>query len=210
MDDLWAAMHRAREHLADDLASIGEEDWRRTSLCGDWDVEHVVAHLTAVATVGPAGWIRSIVLAGFRPAVHNQRRLREHLGAAPQQTLDGFRAVTRSTLAPTKDTAAYLGEVIVHSEDIRRPLGLASARDVPAATAVAEFFARRNFAVQSKTMAAGLHLRATDGPFQAGHGPEVTGPTLALVMTMAGRSSHLDQLSGAGHAQLSDRVARSN
>lgn len=208
MTDLWAATHRARQHLAEDLASIDDEDWRRTSLCGDWDVEHVVAHLTATASVGRLAWIRSIALAGFRPAVHNRRRLREHLGATPQETLENFRAVTRSTVAPSKDTAAYLGEVIVHSEDIRHPLGLTGPTGDPATTAVAEFFAGRNFAVQSKTMAAGLHLRATDGPFQAGVGPEVTGPTLALVMTMAGRSSHLDQLSGAGRAQLADRLAR--
>ena len=192
MDDLWTATHRARQHLADDLASISEEDWRRASLCQGWDVEHVVAHLTAAASVGPTAWLRSIVLAGFRPAVHNRRRLREHLGTTPQETLDNFRAVISSTVSPSKDTAAYLGEVLVHGEDIRQPLGLVAPSDVPATTAVAEFFAGRNFTVQSKKAAAGLSLRATDGPFRAGDGPEVDGPTLALVMCMAGRTSHLD------------------
>lgn len=208
MDDLWTATHRARQHLADDLTSIGEEDWRHATLCEGWDVEHVVAHLTAAASTGPAAWMRSIVLSGFRPAVHNQRRLREHLGATPQETLDRFRAVTTSTVAPSKDTAAYLGEVVVHGEDIRRPLGRVGPADVAATTAVAEFFAERDFTVQSKTVAAGLSLRATDGPFRAGTGPEVAGPTLALVMSMAGRTSHLDQLTGPGLAQLTGRLER--
>lgn len=205
--DLWEAIHDARRALADDLATIADEDWHARTLCGDWDVEHVVAHLTAAASTGPAAWIRSIVLAGFRPAVHNDRRLREHLGTTPQQTLDRFRATIGLTVAPSPDLAAYLGEVIVHGEDIRNPLGIPSVCDVQAGTAVATFYAARNFAVPSKKVAAGVHLKASDGPFRAGHGPEVTGPTLALIMTMAGRRSHVTQLSGPGTALIAQRVA---
>lgn len=207
MVDLWAATHRARQELADDLARLGRHDWRRQSLCGQWDVEHVVAHLTAVASVGSAAWMRSIVLAGFRPSVHNERRLQEHLDSTPEETLAGFRAVIDSTVAPSKDVAAYLGEVIVHSEDIRHPLGIERSIDVPAATAVLEFYVSRNFTVQSKTTAAGLRLRATDGPFESGQGATVTGPTSALLMTMAGRRSHLDELAGSGVDQLAERLA---
>lgn len=174
MTDLWGAMHRARRELAEDLASLSEEDWRWDSLCEGWDIEHVVAHLTAAASVGPVAWVRSIVLSGFRPAVHNERRLREHLGTTPSAALDNFRAVITSTVAPSSHTAAYLGEVLVHSEDIRRPLGLAPSTDVAAATAVAEFYVRQNFTVQSKSAAAGLSLRATDGPFLSGEGPEAS------------------------------------
>lgn len=206
MIDLWAATHRARQQLADDLATLDERDWRHPTLCDRWDVEHVVAHLTAAASVGQLAWIRSIVLAGFRPAVHNERRLREHLGATPAQTLDGFRAVIGSTVAPTKDIAAYLGEVVVHAEDIRQPLGLTGAPHVPTLTAVADFYAGRDFTISSKTLVAGLSLRATDGSFRAGQGAEVAGPTLALVMTMAGRRSHLHQLTGPGLAELTDRL----
>lgn len=206
--DLWEATHRARQDLVDDLSGLGEEDWRRPTLCGAWDVEHVVAHLTAAASTGTLAWVRSIVLAGFRPAVHNERRLREHLGPTTQDTLDRFRAVVSATVAPTSDLAAYLGEVVVHGEDIRHPLGIAGPDVVESATAVAEFYARRDFTVESRTTAAGVRLRATDGPFRAGSGPEVAGPTLALVMVMAGRSSHLGQLTGDGVAVLASRLTR--
>ena len=206
--DNWAAIHQARQELAEDLAGLSDEQWKHRTLCGRWDVEHVVAHLTAVASTGKWAWMRSIAAAGFRPAVHNDRRLREHLGSTPQETLDRFRAVVDSTVAPTGDLPAYLGEVLVHSEDIRRPLGLPSRCDVDAATEVARFYVSRNFTVNSKTAAAGLHLRATDGSFSAGagSGPEVTGPTLALLMEMAGRRSHLDQLSGEGVPLLAERL----
>ncbi|AWH94510.1 maleylpyruvate isomerase family mycothiol-dependent enzyme [Dietzia psychralcaliphila] len=204
--DAWEAILRARRELAQDLAGFDEEQWRHPTLCGQWDVEHVVAHLTAAASVGQWAWMRSIVLAGFRPAVHNERRLRDHLGTTPKDTLDRFRAVIDSTVAPTKDLPAYLGEVIVHGEDIRHPLGLPSSSDTEAVTEVAEFYVSRNFTVNSKTTAAGLAMRATDGPFRAGAGPEVAGPTLALVMAMAGRRSHLDQLTGDGVPRLAERL----
>lgn len=204
--DIWAATHRARKDLADDLAGLDDAQWKHATLCGEWDVEHVVAHLAAAASVGRWAWMRSIAAAGFRPAVHNERRLREHLGATPQETLDRFRAVIDSTVAPTGDLPAYLGEVIVHSQDIRRPLGLPSHADADAVTEVARFYASRDFTVNSKTAVKGLSLRATDTDFSAGDGPEVAGPVLALVMAMAGRPDYLDQLSGDGVATLAERI----
>lgn len=204
---LWGLTHAARRSLADDLSVLSQDQWRRPTLCGGWDVEHVVAHLTAAATTGRWRWIRSIVSAGFRPAVHNERRLREHLGATPAETLHNFEAVIDATTAPSGDTAAYLGEVLVHGQDIRYPLGISTEPDVEALTAVAEFYARRNFTVASKTLASGLRMQATDGPFTAGAGPEVAGPTLALVMTMAGRRAYLDQLEGPGRDTIIDRIS---
>lgn len=144
--------------------------------------------------------------ARFRPDVHNLRRLQEHLGTTPADTLDRFRAVISSTIAPTSDTAAYLGEVVVHAQDIRRPLGLSRTPRIESLTAVAEFYAGRDFAVPSKTNARGLQLMADDGPFESGAGALVTGPTLALVMAMAGRAAYLDDLRGPGVELLGARL----
>ena len=94
----------------------------------------------------------------------------------------------------------------MHAQDIRQPLGLSRTPDVETLTPVADFFARRNFAVASRTVTAGLQLRADDGPFATGTGPLVTGSTLALVMTMAGRAPYLDQLDGPGVRTLRERV----
>ncbi len=67
-----------------------------------------------------------------------------------------------------------------------------------ALTPVADFFARRNFTVPSRTHVAGLRLQADDGPFTAGTGRLVTGSTLALVMAVAGRAHCFDHLDGYG------------
>jgi uncharacterized protein (TIGR03083 family) len=205
-DELWTLAHSERAALAEELAGLGAEQWRHDTLCGEWDVEQVVAHLTAAASLNQWQWLRSMLGARFRPDVHNQRRLAEHCGSTPAETLDRFRAVITSTTAPSQHTPAYLGEVVVHAQDIRQPLGLARTPSIEALTPVADFFAQRNFTVASHTHAADLQLRADDGPFAAGTGPLVTGPTLALVMSMAGRVPYLAELDGPGVPTLRSRL----
>ncbi|RZU60783.1 maleylpyruvate isomerase family mycothiol-dependent enzyme [Zhihengliuella halotolerans] len=204
---LWALAHAERAALAEDLAALEPGQWRHQTLCGRWDVEQVVAHLIAAASLNQWQWLRSMLGARFNPGVHNQRRLQDHVGATPEETLDRFRTIVYSTTAPSSHTAAYLGEVLVHSQDIRLPLGLGRVPSVEALTPVAEFFARHDFAVDSKSNAAGFELRADDGPFAAGDGDLVTGTTLALVMAIAGRQAYLEDLEGPGVPALAARIS---
>jgi uncharacterized protein (TIGR03083 family) len=203
---LWALAHAERAALAKDLAGLSAVQWRHDTLCGEWDVEQVVAHLTAAASLNQWQWLRSMLAARFRPDVHNQRRLAEHCGSTPAETLDRFRAVITSTTAPSSHTPAYLGEVVVHAQDIRQPLGLMRTPDVDALTPVADFLARRDFTVSSRTRVADLQLRADDGPFATGTGLLVSGSTLALVMSMAGRVAYVAELDGPGVPTLRSRL----
>jgi uncharacterized protein (TIGR03083 family) len=209
-DLLWTLAHHERSALAEDLSGLNAEQWRHGTLCGRWDVEEVVAHLTAAASLNRWRWMRSMFGARFRVDVHNQRRMVEHRGRTPAETLDRFHAIIGSTTAPSGHTPAYLGEVVVHAQDIRQPLGLPRTPDVDALTPVADFFARRNFTVASRATVAGLQLRADDGSFATGTGPLVTGSTLALVMSMAGRAPYVDQLDGPGVPILRARVQGSS
>jgi len=204
-DELWSAIHAERAALAADLTHLDADQWATPSLCGRWTVEEVVAHLTAAASIGGFRWFRSILAARFNPDVHNDRRLAEHRGATPAETLDRLRAVITSTTAASGHTPAWLGEVVVHAQDIRRPLSIARTAAVDALTAVATFYVSRNFTVASKTATAGLRLEATDGPFRHGDGPLVRGTTVALTMAMAGRATYCDDLDGPGAATLRER-----
>ena len=205
---LWAAAHAERAALAEDLAELDEEQWAQPSLCGRWSVEEVVAHLSAAASTGRARWLASMIGARFDADVHNARRLTEHRGSTPTETLQRFRAVVDSTTSPSWHTAAWLGEVVVHAQDVRRPLGLPGRPPVPVVTEVARFYAARDFAVDSASAARGLRLVADDGPFATGEGPSVTGSTLALTMAMAGRTAFCDDLTGPGVRVLRERCAR--
>src|ERR1700692_1297345 len=98
-DHLWALAHAERTALAEDLSGLSDDQWRHSTLCGQWDVEEVVAHLTAAASLNQWEGVRSILSARCRVDVHNQRRLVEHRGSPPAETLDRFQAVIGSTTA---------------------------------------------------------------------------------------------------------------
>ena len=149
-DHLWPLAHTERAALAEDLADLSAEQWRHGTLCGEWDVEDVLAHLAAAASLNQWRWVRSMVGARFRVDVHNQRQMVEHRGSTPSETLDRFHAILGSTTAPSGHTPAYLGEVVVHAQDIRQPLGLPRTPVVEALTPVADFFVARNFTVPSR------------------------------------------------------------
>src|SRR5260370_34043185 len=91
-DELWTLAHSERAALAEDLAGLGPEQWRHDTLCGEWDVEQVVAHLTAAASLNQWQWLRRIPPARFRPYGPHQRRLGPPRGHTPRRTQDQVRA----------------------------------------------------------------------------------------------------------------------
>lgn len=204
----WELIHAERARVADLVEGLSVVQWHTESLCAGWTVEDVVAHLTAAARTGTAAWVRSIVLAGFSPDRHNRRRLAAHRGATPEETAEAFRTSVALTVAPTKDHAAWLGEVVVHGQDTARPLGLTLVPDPVAVREVADFFAAKDFAVNSCTAVKGLTLGATDADFHVGNGPFVRGPLLELVLAMAGRPQALAALDGDGVDELARRIGR--
>jgi len=94
----------------------------------------------------------------------------------------------------------------VHGEDVFRALG--GYRDHPAehVVAVADFYTRSNLLIGSKRRIEGVTLRATDLDWTHGSGPEVTGPGIALVMAMTGRTTALADLTGDGVPVLRSRA----
>lgn len=138
-------------------------------------VEDVVAHLTAAASLGSLRRLTSVIGARFDFDRHNQRRLREHQGADPAESLQRFRRVITGTTAASGHSAAWLGEVVLHAQNILCPLGLEQLPPVGTVTALADFYAGRDFTVASRSASTDLRREAADGLFATG-GPLVTGP----------------------------------
>jgi uncharacterized protein (TIGR03083 family) len=202
--EIWAMVHAERAALAEDLAGLNHAQWDAGSLCTEFTVREVVAHLTSGASLGPVRWMMGVIRWRFDFDAMVAHRLAQQLGSDHGETLERFRrSVTSTTKAPIP-VAAVLGEVIVHGEDIRRPLRI--QRDYPIATLtyLAEYFQRSNMTVPSKRRTRGLRLSATDGPFSGGaqDGAPVRGGTLALIMAMAGRSAYGAELAGEGAGAL--------
>lgn len=204
--DYWRMIHAERERLAEMLAGLSDHDWSVKTLCFEWSVEDVVAHLSAAASTGTVAWMRSMLLAKFKPNKHNQRQLARYLGDTPAGTMEIYRNSIDNITAPTKDYPAWLGEVIVHGQDIARPLSLRLEPNPIAVEEVTRFYAMKDFAVNSKSLVSGLTLEAIDSDFRFGSGPLVRGQLLDLVMTMAGRPIYLVELDGDGIAELNHRM----
>lgn len=200
----WAMVHAERAALAEDLAGLSAAQWDTGSLCSEYTVREVVAHLAAAASLTPVRWMAGVIRYRFDFDAQNTYQLTKQLGADHAETLERFRRVVTSTTKPPVPIAAVLGEVIAHGEDIRRPLQI--QRDYPIATLthVAEYFQRTNMTVPSKKRVQGLRLSATDGPFTGGpdDGAPVSGSTLALIMAMAGRAAYAAELSGKEAAAI--------
>ena len=204
--DLWPLIHRERAALADDLSELTEEQWETPSLCEGLTVRQVLAHLTAAASLNGLRWFAGVVRCRFDFDAQVVMRLNEQMGHSAVETFARFKAVTTSTTTPPLPKPAILGEVIVHGEDIRRPLGIASDRPIDTLTLVAEYYKGSDQVVVAKSRVEDLRLKATDGPLDTGTGPEVSGRTLALIMAMTGRAAHLDELTGEGVAVLRERM----
>src|SRR5207248_8120528 len=117
-----------------------------------------------------------------------------------------LRATASGTNAPPGPKETWLGEAIVHAEDVRRALGVKHAYPTDDLTTVADFYKGSNLIIGAKKRIAGLTLRATDADWSTGTGPEVAGPAFSLMLVIAGRPAALDDLSGEGLPTLRVRT----
>ena len=203
--ETWRLIHAERAALAADLAGLDAQRWATPSLCHGLSVREVLAHMTAAASLNGVRWMAGVIRCRFDFDKQVAMRLAEQLGTSPADTLARFERVVTSTTTPPLPRLALLGEVIVHSADIRRPLGIKRDHPIDTVTQVARYYARSDMVVLAKGRVRGLRLVATDGPFSGGEGPLVSGTTLALVMGMTGRAAYCDDLEGDGVATLRER-----
>ena len=203
--EIWTLIHKERAALADDLAGLTDVQWDTASLCDGWSVRDVLAHMTATAKISPGSFFGKLIRSGFSFNRLQRKDIAVERGDSGTDTLARFRAVVASSKHPPGPNDSWLGETVIHGEDIRRPLGIAHDYPAAATVEVAEFYRGSNLIVGAKKRIAGLHLIATDSDFAHGDGPEVKGSTIALVMAMTGRKAALADLEGEGVATLQSR-----
>jgi len=203
--DTWSKDDVEREALCNDLTGLEASQWEVQSLCAEWKVRHVAAHL-----VGMIGRTAGAVFSGLlKNGMNVNRFIARDTLAAGSATPESLLAQLRATIGmhkgpPMATPAVMLGETVCHSMDIRRPLGI--KRTVPEDTLieVADNL-KRNFLLGTKKRIAGLRFVATDAAWSTGNGPSVEGPLDSLILVMAGRRAGLDDLAGEGVAVLSSR-----
>jgi uncharacterized protein (TIGR03083 family) len=203
----WPMIHTERAALATDLEQVTDTQWAAPSLCAGWSVHDVLGHMTSTAKLTPPAFLAALARAGFRFNVMADRNIAKETAGGPAATLAEFSRVKDRTSAPPGPVDTWLGETIVHSEDIRRPLGFSHVYPAEAMIRIADFYKGSNLLIGAKSRIGGLSLRATDANWSTGSGPEVSGPILSLLLAMTGRTAALDDLSGSGLATLRSRTA---
>ena len=203
--DIWPVVHAERKSLASDMSGLPSERWSTQSLCTGWTVRDVLAHMTATAKVTPANFFPKLIGSGLSFERMQSKDIAAESGDSPADTLAGFESVVTSTKRPPGPPATMLGETILHSEDIRRALGLEHDYPIDAVVQVADFYKGSNLILGTKRRISGLGLRATDTDWTHGSGPEVSGPMLSLLVAMTGRKAALEDLSGEGVETLRSR-----
>jgi uncharacterized protein (TIGR03083 family) len=207
-DNTWSMIHAERARSADMLEALTPEQWESASLCGQWSVKMVAAHMmNAGEQTGPK-FIGGVVANGFNFNKMMDRQARASATVAPDEIIRRIRARTTTTNKPPAPPMAMLGEVVVHGNDIRGALGIADNTSSEAKIACLDMFKGSNFPVPAKKAIAGLHLQATDADWSYGSGPDVRGTLVQLLMAVATRQGMLDSLDGDGVGLLRSRVTK--
>ena len=204
-DQKWAVIAGQRRALADVLAGIGEDDWERPSLCAQWRVRDVAAHL-ALTPQSPG--ILRILAKGIRARCDfdglNRDLARAHAERPTDRLVAELRDLADSRRKPAITTLDnLLFDTLVHVQDITVPLGIPAAMPLESAREGAERVWRMGWPFWARRRLRGLRLTATDVDWSAGQGDEVRGPIQDLLLLLTGRTAVvLPRLSGPGTARL--------
>ena len=204
-EETWKYIHSERADMATTWASLTSDQWATSSWCGGWTVKDTAGHVLSAAEQTTMGFYKEMAAAGFKFNVFADRGAKRLAALSPNELVRRLQARTTTTNHPPAPVMAMLGEIVVHGEDIRRPLGLTHASPPKALIAVADNWKSANFLIGSKKRIAGLKLRATDVDWVHGEGPEVSGPLISLICAMGGRKRAHADLSGEGVAILTAR-----
>jgi uncharacterized protein (TIGR03083 family) len=204
--DTWPMIEQERASLVDALAVLPAADWSRPSLCAGRTVRDVVGHLIATASMTPPTFFAKLAGSGFRfERMTGKEIARVTAGRTDADLVERMRSLVPARTGPPGPAASWLGETVVHGEDIFRALGGYREHPVEHVVAVADFYKKSNLLIGTKRRIAGVALRATDTDWRHGNGPLASGPILALVMAMTGRKVALDDVSGDGVTVLRGR-----
>jgi uncharacterized protein (TIGR03083 family) len=206
-DSPWPVIHDERVALAVDLDDLDPARWSTPSLCAGWTVHQVLAHMLATAEMTPLTFFARFAGAGFNFAKMAEKDIEKHTRGGPDATLTAFRAVQSATSSPPGPRDSWLGETLVHAEDIRRPLGITHEYPLPWVTRALEFYAGSNTLIGGKRRVAGLTLKATDTDWSHGSGPVVEGPAISLLLATTGRAAGAADLHGPGLDTIRSRCS---
>lgn len=209
-DAQWLAIERERHTLADLLETLTAAQWESPSLCTEWRVRDVAAHV-AMTWRMTAG----IIVRGLARSRGDTQAFGRDLAVADAQrpTPDIVAELRREAATRTRpfvtSVPALLADVVVHGQDIAVPLRLDREAPRDAAVAAFDYLWHRSWPFYPRRRLAGTRLVATDADVSVGEGELVEGPLSALTLLVSMRiEGALSRVRGPGVELVADLQRR--
>ncbi len=186
-----------QQDFVDLLCGLTEEQFAAPSLCAGWSVREVAIHVAWHIHSRPAASMKDVTQFGAFGGARFETKLLAREGARSDGELIDWLA------SPAQVNENNLGELIVHQQDARRPLGaerqIATDRLVWALDYCLTRKGGGYFGIGGGSYKRALDLRlvATDIGWTSGEGREVRGPGEAIQIAINGRDA-IDELEGPG------------
>lgn len=201
-EEVWQVTMETRRALAGHLEALDPADWEKPSLCAGWTVKDVAAHVLLHPSFKwremPGMFGRNLGRS-YNAMIDRETRRRsatqsrEDVLAAYARYADSHRHV------PTTTSIEPMLDVLVHTQDILRPLG--RAQDMPpVAAAVSADRAILLGRLTDWRATKSVRLVATDVDWARGKGPGIEGPMQELLMIATGRAPDPALVRGEGLA----------
>ena len=204
--DIRRLAREERADLAAFLATLSPQQWQAPTLCAQWRVRDVVAHVISYDDLDTRDLLTLAARGRLRLDRVNDLALARHHAHTPEQLLDLLtQHLQPHGLPATLGGRVALVEALIHHQDIRR--ALRQPRVIPPQRllpALRTALIAPDISGCRRTR--GVRLIATDLGFSAGTGPEARGTAEALLMTIAGRRGVATELSGPGQQKLASRI----
>ena len=202
-----------REGFIRTLEELTRDQWLAPSLCSEWRVVDVAAHLAWAPVLAAAAGAAAMARHGFSM---NRMIARSAIGWSERgrsAILDQLRDNARTGARPIgMPPVAALADAVVHGLDVRRPLGLPGEVPTESLAPLAAFALGTPWPLNAvvggsaRRRVAGVRLVATDADWTHGSGPEVRARAEDLVLLLHGRRPRPDDLSGPGAATVLARL----
>ena len=207
--DTFAEIADERRGLAALVSGLTGEQQATHSLCSEWSVHDVVAHLVVPLEVSTPKFVMAMLACRGNFDRANVRLTREQARRPLGELTEVLRRKADSRFTPPgSGPEAPLTDLLVHGLDIRWPLGL--PRDIPEERlhkSLTYLTAAPGGGIVPEGTLDGLRFEADDIDWVHGRGPAVRGDGEALLLAITGRTAALGHLSGDGVSTLRGRLA---
>ncbi|ODU02096.1 MAG: hypothetical protein ABS81_18705 [Pseudonocardia sp. SCN 72-86] len=206
-DVVDAAVSAERRRLADHVAALTDAQLATGSLCTEWTVRDVLAHLTTTTRLSvPMIAAAAIRARGSFDRMEVDLAARRASAYTTGQLVAQLRESAESSRRfPGSGPMDPLMDLVIHGQDISRPLGVPYASPPEVVTASLAYVADNKLMGGPKRLA-GVRLVSSDSGWTRGEGAEVRGADVDLLLVASGRGSGVAGLSGPGVDVLAARL----